>query len=71
MKKYETVEEITKAFIKMGWTSPTFRETTESEKHAIFGETATREKLYTMTATGNIYTATGKIYYYNLKGAKV
>ena len=64
MKRYTTPEEIRNAFIKNGWTEPHFVEAT-AEDLKIFTPKPTG-KIFIMTSTGNMYTDTGKLFFYNI-----
>lgn len=72
--KYNTVEEITTAFINTGWSKSTLlHETTKQELIDMFGDFYIHhinKKLFTMEKSGNIYDENGDIYVYNIrKGA--
>lgn len=65
-KRYESVEEITAAFIRQGWNNPTFREMTENEDECCSMEAALKagHKFFRMIETGNVFDEHGNIYYY-------
>jgi hypothetical protein len=69
--KYNTIEQITKAFIKDGWDNPTFTMINAMDIKKAHGTVNIKPGNYfVMNETGNIYTNTGKIYLYNIKPAK-
>lgn len=68
---YNTIEDITNAFIKHGWNNPTFTMINAidiKEKHGMAN--VKPGNYFVMNETGNIYTNTGKIYLYNIHPAK-
>lgn len=68
MGKYKTVEEITAAFIKKGWSKDiTFSEyDTQRNEHG-FLFVKPEQKLFVMNGSGNIYDDNGNIYYFNIR----
>jgi hypothetical protein len=73
MKKYNNVNEITKAFIKKGWNKDTtFQEVTiteAKERGLLFAIDAYNKgrKIFKMNVTGNIYSDTGELLMFNIK----
>lgn len=64
-KKYNTCEEIKKAFIEDGWSDDIeFDEYHDEDYERWHDEKMT---FYVMRETGNIYDQYGKIYQYNIK----
>lgn len=71
-KRYDTVDEIRKDFIKKGWNKDIdFTEATEEDyKKVGFTNYKDGRKRFIMKGTGNWYNDDGKIYYYNIEPAK-
>lgn len=68
---YSTVEEITAAFKRKGWTEPEFETVAPDEERRILGNSANHHygkggSLFRMKATGNIFDANGRIVLYNI-----
>lgn len=77
-RNYKTVEEITEAFIKQGWSVETakFEELTieKAEAMGLGSDTIYKimdgKKLFIMTSTGNVYDNKGDIYWFNIHCVK-
>lgn len=71
MAKYKSVEEITTAFLKKGWSNITFSEVTideARERGLLFAlpMISKGKKVFKMNETGNIYSDTGRVLIYNI-----
>ena len=75
--KYNSVEEISEAFIKDGWSVNTsFTEVTmeEAEKKGYLyavSEIRKGKKVFRMNVCGNIYSENGKLLYYNIEPCRI
>lgn len=69
--KYNTIEEITKSFIKQGWNNPTFTMLSAIEVKEKYGISDLKAGNYfVMNETGNVFSNTGKILLYNIHPVK-
>lgn len=67
-KKYTSIDEITKDFIRQGWNNPTFKELEKNDEYYdVFQPKILKgNKYFVMIETGNVFDDRGKIAMYNI-----